>query len=50
MRRTIRTVRHDKRGITAIEYSLIVSQIILAAVGLFVTLGLKLASIFSAVQ
>ena len=49
MRNFIRFIKEEE-GATAIEYGLIASLIAVAIVGVLVTLGPKLASVFSTVE
>ncbi len=50
MRHTIQRFTTDENGATAIEYALIASLIAVAIVGVLVTLGPALSTVFSNVQ
>jgi pilus assembly protein Flp/PilA len=46
----VKTLRSDKRGVTALEYGLIASLIAVFIIGALTTLGDKLSSTFSTIS
>lgn len=48
--KTFRTLRHDQKGATAIEYGLIAALIAVAAIGAMSSLGTKLGGTFNNVK
>jgi pilus assembly protein Flp/PilA len=46
---TIHIARHDRRGVTAIEYAVIASMIAVVIIGAITSVGVKVKTLFTSV-
>ncbi|WP_323990941.1 Flp family type IVb pilin [Nguyenibacter sp. L1] len=47
---TLLSLKHDRRGVTMLEYGLIAALVAVVAIGALTTLGTNLSGVFSAIS